>query len=230
MAGRTKITPQPIVRKAQRAKVTSVRSKKNATQSGILDYFRFGESYTSLVLGIVVVIIASILLVSFLRGRGLQVNDTDKGTSSTDTTISQESTGGKTYTVKAGDDLWKIAEREYNDGFEWAAIAKANNLQNPGVIEVGAQLKLPAKNTAQAQQSLPVQNDTQVSQETVVQAPTVGEKITQDSYTVKSGDILWDVALRAYGDGYQWVKIAQANNLVNPNVIHSGNKLVIPRS
>jgi len=40
-----------------------------ASSGGFSEYFRFSESYTSLVLGIVVVIIASVLLISFLRGR-----------------------------------------------------------------------------------------------------------------------------------------------------------------
>ncbi|MGA2968080.1 MAG: LysM peptidoglycan-binding domain-containing protein, partial [Candidatus Levyibacteriota bacterium] len=49
------------------------------------------------------------------------------------------------------------------------------------------------------------------------------------TYTVKSGDYLWSIAIRAYGDGYQWVKIAKANNLTNPDLIFSGNVLQLPR-
>lgn len=55
------------------------------------------------------------------------------------------------------------------------------------------------------------------------------EKITGDKYVVESGDFLWDIAIKAYGDGNKWVDIAKANNLVNPNIIHRGNELVIPR-
>jgi len=39
--------------------------------------------------------------------------------------------------------LWKIAEREYGDGFKWVEIAKLNNLKNPDLIEKGQILKLP---------------------------------------------------------------------------------------
>jgi len=46
---------------------------------------------------------------------------------------------------------------------------------------------------------------------------------------VVKGDNLWQIALRAYGDGYQWVKIARENKLANPDLIHSGNILKIPR-
>lgn len=43
------------------------------------------------------------------------------------------------------------------------------------------------------------------------------------------GDHLWGIAVRAYGDGYKWVEIARENNLVNPNLIHPGNVLSLPR-
>lgn len=36
--------------------------------------------------------------------------------------------------------------------------------------------------------------------------------ITGNSYTVTSGDTLWEIAEAAYGDGSQWVKILNANS------------------
>lgn len=60
----------------------------------------------------------------------------------------------------------------------------------------------------------------------------IGETATSiaagGSYTVVKGDNLWDIAVRAYGDGYRWSDIARANKLVNPSVIHAGNVLIIP--
>ena len=53
--------------------------------------------------------------------------------------------------------------------------------------------------------------------------------IEGERYTVQSGDTLWDIAQRAYGDPYKWTEIAEANNLANPNLIHRGNEFVIPR-
>lgn len=47
-------------------------------------------------------------------------------------------------------------------------------------------------------------------------------------YTVVRGDNLWDIAVAAYGDGYRWTDIAEANDLVNPSIIHAGNVLTIP--
>jgi len=47
-------------------------------------------------------------------------------------------------------------------------------------------------------------------------------------HQVKTGERLWDIAIQYYGSGYNWVDIAKANNLTNPNVITVDQKLVIP--
>ena len=49
-----------------------------------------------------------------------------------------------------------------------------------------------------------------------------------DTYTVKSGDTLSAIALRFYGDASLFPRIAAANNLTNPNLIVTGQELVIP--
>lgn len=49
--------------------------------------------------------------------------------------------------------------------------------------------------------------------------------------TVVSGDCLWNLAKKYYGDGAQYKKIYEANKAVigsNPNLIKPGQKLVIP--
>jgi len=50
-------------------------------------------------------------------------------------------------------------------------------------------------------------------------------------YRVKSGDTLWSIAAnkKIYGDGSQYTRIAQANNLDNPNLIQVGQLLTIPQ-
>lgn len=50
---------------------------------------------------------------------------------------------GDSYKAQAGDSLWKIAVRAYQDGYKWPEIAKTNNLANPDYLEVGQDLKLP---------------------------------------------------------------------------------------
>ncbi len=48
-------------------------------------------------------------------------------------------------------------------------------------------------------------------------------------YTVEKGDSLWKIAVKVYGDGYKWVEIAKENKITTPNIIYSGNILVLPR-
>lgn len=50
---------------------------------------------------------------------------------------------GTTYTVVAGDWLSTIAGRAYGDIYSYDKIAKANNIQNPDLIEVGMVLTIP---------------------------------------------------------------------------------------
>lgn len=43
----------------------------------------------------------------------------------------------KSYTVKSGDSLWAICQRELGDGSKYKEIAKLNGIKNPSSIKVG---------------------------------------------------------------------------------------------
>ena len=47
-------------------------------------------------------------------------------------------------------------------------------------------------------------------------------------YTVVRGDTLWGIASKFYGNGSRYPEIAKANNISNPDLIHAGQKLLIP--
>lgn len=49
-----------------------------------------------------------------------------------------------------------------------------------------------------------------------------------ETYTVVSGDCLWNIAARVYGTGTQFGKIAQANGIAAPYTIYVGQVLTIP--
>lgn len=49
------------------------------------------------------------------------------------------------------------------------------------------------------------------------------------SYTVQAGDTLWDIAARVYGDGGQFMRIADASGIANPDLIHPGQVLTVPK-
>lgn len=208
------------------------------------DSLRFGESYTSLVLGIIVVIIATVLLLSFIYNRNIN-NMNPQITTLTQNNGAYGPTGvpstgdnkdvrempltkpvkqvrqGQTYTVTAGDDLWSIAEKVYNDGYKWTEIAKANKLSNPSMIYRGDKLRIPEIKNVAVQQSDKIRNDTSVQK---------SDKITGNSYTIQRGDTLWSIAERAYGDGFRYTDIAKVNKLDNnPRLIHADNVLTLPR-
>jgi nucleoid-associated protein YgaU len=48
------------------------------------------------------------------------------------------------------------------------------------------------------------------------------------TYTVESGDTLWAIAERFYGDGSKYQIIADASGISNPDLIHPGEVLTIP--
>ena len=47
-------------------------------------------------------------------------------------------------------------------------------------------------------------------------------------HTVVKGENLWKISQAYYKSGYNWVDIAKANNLTNPDKIEEGQKLTIP--
>lgn len=69
--------------------------------------------------------------------------DMGVGTGGGNTTIWGPKIEGDTYTVVQDDWLSKIAGRAYGDIFAYDKIAKANNIVNPDLIEVGQVLKIP---------------------------------------------------------------------------------------
>lgn len=67
------------------------------------------------------------------------------GGSSTAPSTPSRDIGEKTYTVKKGDSLSKIAKRVYGDAQQWRRIHEANRdiIDNPDLIHPGQVLKLP---------------------------------------------------------------------------------------
>jgi len=124
---------------------------------------------------------------------------------------------GKTiHVVSIGDTLWSIAERYFDSGFNWLDIAKENNITKPNLIEVDQQIFIPS-----------VQPKASTVQ--IIKGASSQEPISGATYEVQKGDHLWGISVRAYGDGYKWTSISKENDLLNPNLIHAGNRLSLPR-
>lgn len=59
-------------------------------------------------------------------------------------------------------------------------------------------------------------------------APAPAPAPQPQQYTVQRGDSLWKIAERYYGNGAEYMKIARANNIANPDHIEPGWTLTIP--
>ena len=72
-------------------------------------------------------------------------SDVRGGASSSAPTPEGAGTPDRTYTVKPGDSLSKIAKALYGDAGKWTAIYEANkdSIKNPDLIHPGQVLKLP---------------------------------------------------------------------------------------
>lgn len=142
------------------------------------------------------------------------------------------SSNNNVWVVQKGESLWTIAEKKYTSGYNWVDIARANNLSDPSDIHVGDRLILP--NVTPKATTILVAAPTPtaiIKQQSTVSVSSVNNvsKITGNTYTVQKGDNLWNIAVRAYGDGFRWGDIVKANNLSDPHMIFSGNVLQIPR-
>ena len=171
------------------------------------------ESFVSMALGLAVVLVIGVLIVNYFRQGKSASTQTDETTQEESVTTP----GGK-HTVKAGETLWSIAEDSYKSGYNWVDIQKANNLTNPNSIEEGQVLTIPDV------KPIVVEEKGQISAASSVETGKTQAK----SYTVVHGDDLWNIAVKEYGSGYDWVKIADANHLANPGLIHAGNVLTLP--
>ncbi|MBK7893514.1 MAG: LysM peptidoglycan-binding domain-containing protein [Anaerolineaceae bacterium] len=130
-----------------------------------------------------------------------QSSDDSAANTSQDTT---STTIPETHTVAAGENLYRIGLKY---GISWVAIANENNLANPNILTVGQVLKLPGATTPPPPPE-----------------PTPSPQ-TETTYIVQAGDNLFRIGLKF---GISWVQIAEANGLVNPNLIAAGDELKIP--
>lgn len=194
------------------------------------------QSKVSLVLGALIILVIGILIFNYFNKSKASLGPAQQTSKEAQQDVSPNQLPGK-YTVKEADTLFIIADKYYQDGNKYTEIAKTNNLTNPDQIETDQVLEIPKLETQQAQAEVSPQPT--VSPEPSASPETLGtgggnttiwgEKIDSNKYTVVEGDWLSTIAGRAYGDITAFNKIAQANNISNPDLIEPGTVLTIPR-
>lgn len=133
-------------------------------------------------------------------GQVLKISSNASTSSSTSSSANSTVTTAASYTVKAGDTLSAIAAKY---GTTYQALASTNSISNPNDIYVGQVIKVSATATAASSQAASSTN-------------------SNGSYTVKSGDTLYGIAL---ANGLNWQTLAKQNGISDPNVIFVGQKL-----
>lgn len=186
------------------------------------------QSYVSLVLGLLIVIVAGILVFNFFNRSEPSLGPSQNTASEQTPDVTPENLPGK-YTVKEGDTLFTIAQKYYSDGNQYTKIAEENKLASADAITTGQVLEIPKIEVAAQKAETTVAPSQDLGTGGATNLTIWGEKIAGDTYTVVEGDWLSTIAGRAYGDIMAYPKIAEANNIANPNIIQPGQVLKIPR-
>ena len=182
----------------------------------LLKSLKINENLISTIMGGVVVVVMAAMIFNYFKtfNKSGQISDQAAVNLSEEEVLTKELP--TTYKVVKGDDLWHISERFYNSGYNYVDIAKANKLADAGAIEVGQELVIPKVDVKK------IETKTQ----------TAKISIEGGKYTTVKGDHLWSIAVRAYGDGYKWTAIYNANKAkvgANPSMLFTGVELVLPR-
>lgn len=126
--------------------------------------------------------------------------------------VVKNTTSYVTYTVQAGDTLWKIA-RKYSCSVAGIVAANSDRIKNPNRIHAGWQLKIPMSGA-------PVSGSTPDA--------VLPENKKSGIYIVRQGDTLWAIARKC---GCSVAEIVSLNwELIrNPALIYSGWELKVPQ-
>lgn len=202
----------------------------------ILKVFKMNEDRFSTILGVIVVFLVGMMIVNYFRSANLNIwkgSIFDNAATTTAETEKTEESKEKTdtYIVVKGDDLWHIAERYYKSGYNYVDIIKENKLPASGRIEPGMELTMP-KVEAKKQTLVEKKVEEVKAVPQAEQKNEQAERIDLDTYTTQKGDNLWEISVRAYGDGFKWTKIYWENRQIigkNPNILYSGLNLKLPK-
>lgn len=161
------------------------------------------------------------------------------------TPVSIPPAADETYTVKSGDNLYKIAKRIYGNGEKWRILADANKdkISKNGNLQIGTILRIPAEKVAVKSSTRNTPLDTRAktpgrtvdpvsSTKTLVKSNDKAEPVAKKAttYTVKPGDSLGQISKITLGTSKRVGDIIAANRgkLLDEDSIQVGMVLQIP--
>ncbi len=140
--------------------------------------------------------------------------------------VAATSDAGATYSVVAGDSLWKIANK---NGTTVAALKQANSLSSDS-LKVGQKLTLPGKSASVA--AAPAAASATASAGIVPWSPSATYRepgtYTENNQTIHVVDMNESPAIIARRYGVRVDELMKANGITNPGQIHYGQTLIIP--
>lgn len=128
------------------------------------------------------------------------------------TPVVKNTTSYLTYTVQAGDTLWKIA-RKYSCSVAEIVAANSDRIKNPNRIHAGWQLNIP-------QSGVPITGGTPDA--------VLPENKKSGMYIVRQGDTLWKIA-KKYGCSMAEIVSLNRELIRDPALIYSGWELKVPQ-
>lgn len=125
----------PLVTKIAPEKITVKKLKQN-----LFEQLKLGESYVSLILGAIVVLVLFLGFFVFFKGNSAKNPPTNVPVINSPTATPTQ----KTYILGENESLWDVAVKFYGDGYRWPDIAKANNLEETAdFVHPGTKLIIP---------------------------------------------------------------------------------------
>jgi putative chitinase len=222
--------PSKSKNKMKNTNIQVSKTVSSQPKSSVFDYLRFGESYTSLILGIVVVIISTILLLSFVHTK-----NANRNASHSQIALQQNNSQSKEITLVSP--TISVTPTTAVTIVPSPTIIKQ---PTPTVVKKVTPTSVKPKPSAEPKKIAIArvtvtpkpamkQNVKATPSPKILADNTVKTVVPNGTYVVAPGDSLWTIAEKTYKSGYNWVDIARANNLSNPGDIHKGDKLALPK-
>ena len=124
-----------------------------------------------------------------------------------------------TYTVKSGDSLWSIANK---NKLSYQELALANNLKSNAALQPGQKLIIPGLSLGRSAAPVPAAESANGKSAVAATPKSSGSGM---KHTVKSGESLSMIAQKY---GVRQRDIAIANNITDPLKLAAGKEIIIP--
>ena len=171
------------------------------------------DAILSMIIGLGVVLAIGLAIFNSIKSTAIQNQEEQKRLE--EQKKLEETKLPKDHTVKEGENLWVISETYYKTGYNWVDISEENNLSNPDLIYPDQKLIIPDVKPRMPEGEI-----------TATAASDIRPKHT--TYTVVTGDTLWDISYKEYENHGKWPDIATANKIPNPDLIYPDTILQMP--